>query len=67
MRWTHLSLKGRSVLTLPPDIFRCLSAFAPALSRRAWQRALVQMPGAILANAWSAPSCTSWGRIRNPE
>jgi len=37
------------MLTLPPDIMSCLSAFAPAFSRRVWQHVLVLVAGAILA------------------
>jgi hypothetical protein len=41
--------KGLSMLTLSPDILTCLSAFAPAFSRRVWQHVLVLVAGAILA------------------
>jgi len=37
------------MLTLPPDIMACLSAFAPVFSKRVWQHALVLVAGAILA------------------
>src|SRR6266852_5950827 len=37
------------MLTLPPDIMACLSAFAPVFSKRVWQHALVLVVGAILA------------------
>lgn len=37
------------MLTLPPDMIACLSAFAPVFSKRVWQHVLVLVAGAILA------------------
>ncbi len=37
------------MLTLPPAMMACLSAFAPVFSRRVWSHALVLVVGAMLA------------------